>query len=62
MTAECGAATGESLRRESFCDVDRTCSLSVGARSATRRFHIELDRVHRLEHLHCDVRHWVGLV
>jgi hypothetical protein len=24
--------------------------------------HSDMDRVHRLEHLHCDVRHWVGLV
>jgi hypothetical protein len=25
-------------------------------------FHSYMDRIHRLEHFHCDVRHWVGLV
>jgi hypothetical protein len=61
-----GGATGESSPRESFCDVDRTCSLSV-APSQLRpfghpAFHSDMDRVHRLEHRHCDVWQWVGLV
>jgi hypothetical protein len=46
---------------KSFCDVDRTCSLSVGG-FGHPAFHSGMDRVHRLEHLHCNVRHWVGLV
>jgi hypothetical protein len=36
-------------------------TLSVGA-FGHPAFHSDMDRIHRLEHFHCDVRHWVGLV
>ena len=34
-------------------------TLSVGA-FGHPAFHSDVDRIHRLEHFHCDVRHWDG--